>query len=203
MTLADSATSLRFIETLPKKGYRFIGEIRSPEARADSIGKNTDSRAKATNSRRLIWIVTAVMVAIGIAVTCAFFFSRWKATGNATTGITSLAVLPIENLLGDPEQEFFADGMTDELITMIAKTAPLRVISRTSVMSYKGARARKTVREIARELNADAIVEGSMTRAGSKAVLSPSAISMLVPVFINFRQKIAKSCNSCKTLQYY
>jgi TolB-like protein len=68
------------------------------------------------------------------------FFSRWRATGNATRGITSLAVLPMENLSGDPEQEFFADGMTDELITMIAKSTPLRVISRSSVMRFKVAR---------------------------------------------------------------
>jgi TolB-like protein len=174
--LGDSATSPRFIETLPRKGYRFIGEIGSPNEQTGSIGKDLVSRAKATNPRLVIWIVAALVVATGIAATCIFYFSHWRAPGNATTGITSLAVLPIENLSGDPEREFFADGMTDELITMIAKSTPLRVISRTSVMSFKGARARKPVREIARELNVDAIVEGSLTRAGSRVRITAQLI---------------------------
>ncbi|HYK36586.1 hypothetical protein [Alloacidobacterium sp.] len=81
--------------------------------------------------------------------------------GKVTSGITFLAVLPMENLSGDPKQEFFADGMTDELITMIAKSTPLRVLSK-SCDELKG--ARKPVQDIARSLDVDAVVESSVIR---------------------------------------
>jgi TolB-like protein len=80
--------------------------------------------------------------------------------------LNSIAVLPLENLSGDPLEEFFADGMTDQLITNLAKVGSLRVISRTSVMQYKG--AKKSLPEIARELNVDAIIEGSVIRSGGR-----------------------------------
>ena len=80
--------------------------------------------------------------------------------------IQSLAVLPLENLSRDPEQEYFADGMTEELITDLSKIGALRVISRTSVMHYKG--TQKTVPEIARELNVDAVVEGLTGRTSRR-----------------------------------
>ena len=76
----------------------------------------------------------------------------------------SIAVLPLDNFSGDPAQEYFADGMTDELITDLAKIGAVRVISRTSVMRYKG--TKKGLPEIARELNVDGIIEGSVTRSG-------------------------------------
>ena len=80
--------------------------------------------------------------------------------------ITSLAVLPLENLSGDPDQEYFAEGMTDELITDLAQLGDLRVISRTSVMHYKG--TQKTLPQIAQELNVEAVIEGTVTRAGDR-----------------------------------
>ena len=79
--------------------------------------------------------------------------------------ITSLAIIPLENLSGDSNQEYFADGMTDELITMLARDSDLRITSRTSVMQYKG--ARKPLGDIARALNVDAILEGSVSRSNS------------------------------------
>jgi TolB-like protein len=75
-------------------------------------------------------------------------------------------VLPLDNLSGDPSQEYFADGMTDSLITTLAQIGALRVISRTSVMRYKGART--SLPEIARELNVEAVVEGTVLRAGER-----------------------------------
>ena len=78
--------------------------------------------------------------------------------------IESLAVLPLENLSGDPEQEYFAEGLTEALITTLAKIGELRVVSRTSAMQYKG--VHKSLREIARELGVDAVVEGTVLRAG-------------------------------------
>ena len=85
--------------------------------------------------------------------------------GNAPA-ITSLAVIPLDNLSGDPSQEYFADGMTDELITMLAKNSSLRIVSRTSVMQYKG--ARRPLPEIARQLGVDGILEGSVSRFGNR-----------------------------------
>jgi TolB-like protein/Tfp pilus assembly protein PilF len=88
--------------------------------------------------------------------------------------INALAVIPLENLSRDPEQEYFADGMTDELITDLAKTATARMASRTSVMRYKG--TKKSVREIGRELDVDAIVEGTVTRSGDRVRITAQLI---------------------------
>ena len=88
--------------------------------------------------------------------------------------IRSLAVLPLENLSGDASQEYFADGMTDELITDIAQIGSLRVISRTSAMHYKG--THKTLPEIAKELNVDAVVEGTVTRSGDRVRITAQLI---------------------------
>jgi TolB-like protein/DNA-binding winged helix-turn-helix (wHTH) protein/Tfp pilus assembly protein PilF len=88
--------------------------------------------------------------------------------------IQSLAVLPLENLSGDPSQDYFADGMTDELITMLAKTTNLRVVSRTSAMQYKG--ARRPLRDIARELGVDGILEGSVARSGNRVHMTVQLI---------------------------
>jgi serine/threonine-protein kinase len=88
--------------------------------------------------------------------------------------ITSIAVLPLENLSGDPDQEYFADGMTEELIATLAQVRALRTISRTSMMRYKG--VRKPVEEIARELNVDAVVEGSVRRAGDRVRITAQLV---------------------------
>jgi TolB-like protein/Tfp pilus assembly protein PilF len=91
------------------------------------------------------------------------------------TQVHSIAVLPLENLSGDPKQEFFADGITDELITEVAHLRPLRVISRTSVMRYKG--TRKPLPEIARELDVDAVLEGSVLRSGPQVRVTAQLIA--------------------------
>ncbi|MFI5371305.1 MAG: protein kinase [Candidatus Eisenbacteria bacterium] len=93
---------------------------------------------------------------------------------SATRRITSIVVLPLENLSGDAEQEFFADGMTEELIACLAQVRALRIISRTSAMRYKG--QRKSIAEIARELNVDAVVEGSVRRAGDRVRITAQLI---------------------------
>lgn len=82
------------------------------------------------------------------------------------TRIHSLAVLPLVNLSNDAAQDFFADGMTEELTTELARISALRVISRTSAMQYKG--AHKPLPQIAKELNVDAVIEGSVLRAGNR-----------------------------------
>jgi TolB-like protein/Flp pilus assembly protein TadD len=120
--LCDSAESPRFIETIPRRGYRFIAGLGTP------AGK-----------------------------------------------IESLAVLPLENISGDPKEEYFADGMTEALITNLAKISALHVVSRTTAMHYKG--VHRPLREIAGELQADAIVEGTVMRSGQRIRISAQLIS--------------------------
>ena len=95
-------------------------------------------------------------------------------TGPASPSVKAVAVLPLENLSHDPEQEYFADGMTDALITTLAQIRALRVISRTSVMRYKG--ARKSLPEIARELNVEAVIEGTVVRSGDRVRIGAQLI---------------------------
>jgi len=128
--LDDSPEKPRFIETLPRRGYRFIAPVER------SVQEPLPSQ------------------------------------------IRSLAVLPLENLTGDLAQEYFVDGMTDALITRLAQIGALRVISRTSVMHYK--RTRKKLPEIGRELNVDAVVEGSVFRSGSTCVSRRSWFTLQV-----------------------
>jgi len=93
---------------------------------------------------------------------------------NPRTQIRSIAVLPLTNLSGDPAQDYFADGMTDELITALAKNRSLRVVSRTSTMQYKG--VRRPLRDIARELGVDGILEGSLERSGNRVHMTVQLI---------------------------
>jgi TolB-like protein/Tfp pilus assembly protein PilF len=113
--------------------------------------------------------VLVVVLGLGVAA------MRWRAHGSAeAVHIQSVAVLPLENLSDDPEQEYFADGMTEALISGLSKISALRVISRTSVMHYKGTKA--TLPEIARELNVDGVVEGSVQRVGERVKITAQLI---------------------------
>jgi TolB-like protein/Tfp pilus assembly protein PilF len=109
------------------------------------------------------WLLVAA--AMGVITAAAFLLYHHGRRSPARMDIHSLAVLPLQNLSGDPDQEYFADGMTDELITDLAQIHSLRVISRTSVMQFK--HTRKSLPEIAAELNVDAVVEGSVLRTGN------------------------------------
>jgi TolB-like protein/tRNA A-37 threonylcarbamoyl transferase component Bud32/Flp pilus assembly protein TadD len=121
------------------------------------------------------WLVLVAALAAVFAVLAALNFERLRTrlTGGAPR-IRSLAVLPLENLSGDPEQEYFADGMTEELITNLAKISALKVISRTSMMQYKG--TKKPLPQIAKELNVDAIIEGSVLREGGQVRITAQLI---------------------------
>lgn len=177
--LSDSAEKPRLIETLPRRGYRFIGVVeptsegtapRKTGPMADSLETvaRPGTQPVAWPTYRLI----AVTV-LGLAFVAVIVFSldaggvRRKVFGTSSRApaIRSLAVLPLENLSGDPSQEYFADGMTDELITDLAQIHSLRVISRTSVVQFK--RTQKKLPDIAAELNVDAVVEGSVSRTGN------------------------------------
>lgn len=163
----------RYIQTVTGKGYRFVAE-KLNGGPSSSLGSDQHQVAPqpktAPGNRRRWWAAASTATALFLlaGVTLAFnagglrdriFFVRKRPS------IHSIAVLPLANLSGDPAQDYYADGMTDELITMLAKNSALRVISRTSAMQYKG--ARRPVREIAKELGVDGIVEGSVARSAN------------------------------------
>jgi TolB-like protein/Tfp pilus assembly protein PilF/predicted Ser/Thr protein kinase len=146
------------------------GEIRAMLETAVPIGA-----AAAEPSRRRLrrTAIGGLLVALGIAAVSAIYFKD-RLRGSAGATIESLAVLPLENLSGDKEQEYFADGMTEALITELAKIHPLKVISRTSIMQFKG--TRQALPEIGRALHVDAIVEGSVRRSGDRVAISVQLI---------------------------
>jgi serine/threonine protein kinase/Tfp pilus assembly protein PilF len=132
----------------------------------------------ATPRARIAFPALGVAAAILIAVAVLAFNlggvrSRFFG-GSSSASVQSLAVLPLRNLSGDPEQEYFADGLTDALIGDLAKISSLRVISHTSAMAYKG--TKKTLPQIARELNVDSVVEGSVARAGQRVRVTAQLI---------------------------
>ncbi|HEY1250110.1 MAG TPA: protein kinase [Thermoanaerobaculia bacterium] len=129
----------------------------------------TVPEAPAARPRR--WWPAAILLAAAIAA-AAVLLGRHRASSAGR--IESLAVLPLANLSGDPQQDYFADGMTDELITALARVGSLRVTSRTSVMRYKG--STKPMPEIGRELGVDAVVEGSVAHAGSRVKITAQLI---------------------------
>ena len=185
--LGDSAENPLFIETLPKRGYRFIADVSILDTdarlrRPEPVAAGPPARepglmpqgSAAVAPRRRLW-PTSVIVALALVLSLSIL-SVWlfRSRGPAPAGIRSLAVLPLENLSGDASQNYFADGMTDELITDLAQISALRVISRTSVMAYKG--ARKPLPQIARELNVDAVVEGTVLRSGDQVRITAQLI---------------------------
>ena len=121
-----------------------------------------------TRKQKLLWAVLAV-AAIGLILAVWLVQRRLH-----VATIQSLAVLPLKNLSGDPSQEYLAEGMTDELITELARIPTLRVVSRNSVMLEKG--SRKPLRQIAQELNVDAVVEGSVVHVGDKVRITAQLI---------------------------
>src|ERR1700723_1624691 len=186
--LGDSAENPRFIETLPKRGYRFSGDVSVVDEhprrkRSESVGDlpatepahKRQAAELAVAPQRRLWPARRVIIGMALVVSLPILAVWLFHSGSrAPAGIRSLAVLPLDNLSADASQNYFADGMTDELITDLAQISALRVISRTSVMAYKG--ARKPLPQIARELNVDAVVEGSVLRSGDKVRVTAQLI---------------------------
>lgn len=159
--LDDSAENPRFIETLHRHGYRFITTtVRNP----------IQSETPASPLRRWSVPVLAALFLIALAL-FVWGGDNLRGTGLFRTAvqpqIRSLAVLPFTNISGDPQHESFADGMTEALITELSRIGPLRVISQTSMMQYKGEK-KKSLPQIGRELNVDAVLEGSALRVGNR-----------------------------------
>src|SRR5580704_1668597 len=192
--LSDTADNPRFIETVPRRGYRFVAPVSvarlestsvvdqevvvpTGEESSESIASTVavpDATAQPrlpskdvapTSNRRpslLAWAAVAVVVlSTGFALRL-----RFKAPAMQSGSVQSIAVLPLQNISADPTQEYLAEGMTDEIITDLAKLAGPKVISRTSAMQYKG--TRKTIPEIALELHVGAVLEGSVERSGDR-----------------------------------
>ncbi len=174
-TLDDDSREPRFIETVPTAGYRFIAQVdTAPRDEPVTVqplasprpGPGVPPPPKSRLHFRLAAIVVVFLAAVGAV---------WLlASRHRSAPIRSLAVLPLDNLSGDPSQEYFADGMTDELITELARIPDLRVVSRTSVMADKG--ARRSLPDIARQLDVDAIVEGSIVRSGERIRITAQLI---------------------------
>src|SRR5262249_52588571 len=176
--LNDDPESPRFIQTVTGKGYRFIAPIAGAESEPPRILEFArPQEAKPPNAG---WRTkTATFALLGVALLMAVWLALWLIPGfsyraNASPPIRSIAVLPLADLYGHPAQEYFADAMTDELITNLAKVGALRVTSRTTVVLYK--HTNKKLTEIARELNVDGIVEGSVVRSGQRVRVTAQLI---------------------------
>jgi serine/threonine protein kinase/tetratricopeptide (TPR) repeat protein len=172
----------RCLEKEPGHRYQRSSEVRAAlEAVYTPPGNSTSSIAAATasadSSKRNIWIPSLIALAILLAVLFAANVGGFRDRmfhRASVAGIHSLAVLPLENLSGDPQQQYFADGMTEELTTELSQVSSLRVVSRTSAMRYKG--TQKSVPQIASELNVDAVVEGSVEREGDRVRITAQLV---------------------------
>jgi TolB-like protein/DNA-binding winged helix-turn-helix (wHTH) protein/Tfp pilus assembly protein PilF len=185
--LGDSAASPRFIETLPRRGYRFIapvaqmsdGDVAAGESLTDPQRPDPDASRRADAAQplaaaatrgwlRLSFLLTVVVIAAGL-----WLARGWRAAepqASAGARIRTLAVLPLENLSNEAENDYFTDGMTDALITDLASIRSLNVIARQSTRQFKG--STKPVATIAKELGGvDAVIEGSVFRNGNRVRL--------------------------------
>jgi TolB-like protein/DNA-binding winged helix-turn-helix (wHTH) protein/Flp pilus assembly protein TadD len=202
--LRDGEDGARYIETVSKRGYRFVAEVREFEpaegngfsnkhhslaattASSVSEGDLHPSSSGGTNGLETPgrsapashgWIQGLVGGTAIIALVALLQGAGWRQRlfGAADPGpVRSVAVLPLQNLSNDPSQEYFVDGMTDELITDLAQIRELKVVSKTSIMQYKGTRT--PLPQIGRELGVDAVVEGSVLRSGDRVRITAQLI---------------------------
>ena len=197
--LGDSSENPRFVETIPRRGYRFIapvagsllpatptippqqesGHVPVEAAKPEPVEPPAEIRSKPADHP---WASTGrlAIVGAGILLACllgaAAFYRYHRSGAVAPAQSKSLIVLPLENLSGDKDQDYFADGMTDDLIANLAKIHSLRVISRSTAMSYKG--THKPLSQIASELNVDAVVEGTVLRVGDRVRITAELVQV-------------------------
>lgn len=182
--LGDSADNPRFIETFSRRGYRFIAPVEGvPLASPAQVPSEVPSaggaseETQASSSPTKVALAGLGAAAVIVALLVAFNVGgvqNWIRGRPSGKPFRSLAVLPLANLSSDPAQEYFADEMTEELITQFSKLGNLKVISRTSVMQYKG--TRKPLPQIARELGVDAIVEGAVQLSGKRVRITAQLV---------------------------
>ena len=201
--LGDSSGNPHYIETIPKRGYRFVAPVTAaaPGAAAKpisdtltssvalqtatampvdlqrtSIRSQSPSRQSWFTLPRIALITVLALLGVALSALAAHYVGRVDASKMLAERSSSLVVLPLENLSGDKEQDYFADGMTDDLIANLAKIRSLRVIPRSTAMAYKG--ARKPLSAIAAELNVDAVVEGTVMRAGNRVRITAELVQV-------------------------
>jgi TolB-like protein/DNA-binding winged helix-turn-helix (wHTH) protein/tetratricopeptide (TPR) repeat protein len=176
--LGDDADNPKYVETLPRCGYRFIASLNgaNDDALADaSLPAAVAPPISAPRFRALPLTAAAVLLAVIAAFGLNIGGLRSRLLAKRTPpAIRSLAVLPLQNLSNDPEQEYFSDGMTDALTTDLSQVSALRVISRTSAMRYK--KTDKSLPQIGRELGVDAVVEGTVQRSGNHVRITAQLI---------------------------
>ena len=172
--LGDPADNPRFVETVRRRGYRFVAPVEQEEREEttkEPLGQQSREPPEPVSiggrSRRNYFVLIALVVALSsVLITVILMNRKPSGQGRESSRLDSLAVLPLDNLMDDPEQDYFVDGMTDLLIANLAQISALRVTSRTSTVHYKN--ARKTLPVIAQELGVAAIVEGSVLRSGDR-----------------------------------
>ena len=201
--LGDSSENPRFIETIPRRGYRFIAQVEevssafppstdsadgpignasavpllSKSGKLKGVSVDKTKRSRWLVLPRLAFVLITLAVIVGVSSQIAVHYARGVDPSKVKSDRSpSLVVLPLENLSGDKDQDYFADGMTDELIANLAKIRSLRVISRSTAMAYKG--TRKPLSQIARELNVDAVVEGTVLRAGDRVRITAELVQV-------------------------
>ena len=197
--LGDSSENPRFVETIPRRGYRFIAPVAGhfPSGNSQNQIRNRldptpveepDSTESLPNNvrsepagrrwgpaARFLVVGTAILACV-ISAIVLYHYRRAATSEILPTHNKSLVVLPLENLSGDKDQEYFADGMTDDLIANLAKIHSLRVISRSTAMTYKG--THKPLSQIASELNVDAVVEGTVLRVGDRVRITAELVQV-------------------------
>ncbi|MFZ0584510.1 MAG: winged helix-turn-helix domain-containing protein [Candidatus Acidiferrales bacterium] len=206
--LGDSSENPIFIETLSRRGYRFIAPVEeltgqsgpieraliAPNATTSAVGdegvavelaRMAKPGSQASRAPHYLYLKIStralegigLIAAVGLISLLIFHYVKKPSVSSANSEqIKSLVVLPLEDLSGEKDQDYFADGMTDELIASLAKIRQLRVTSRTSAMAYKG--TRKPLSEIARELHVDAVVEGTVLRAGNRVRITAELVQV-------------------------
>jgi TolB-like protein/DNA-binding winged helix-turn-helix (wHTH) protein len=201
--LLDSSDHPLYVETVPRRGYRFVAPVE--DVPAPSVAPATheqdhpsdpsplESNPSLTSpitgyfrrwpdigrwlsAPRITTVAYVALAALVALLTFALHSIRSAAGKASSPRSTSLVVLPLENLSGEKDQDYFADGMTDELIANLAKIRSLHVISRSTAMAYKG--TRKPLSEIARELNVDAVVEGTVMRVGNRVRITAELVQV-------------------------
>jgi TolB-like protein/DNA-binding winged helix-turn-helix (wHTH) protein/Tfp pilus assembly protein PilF len=183
LILGDDPNDPRFLQTIVGKGYRFVGPITVIPATAPAPApvpatdeETQPSRPKTALRWKLVafaavfMLASAAVVALAVVAFRYFDWIRWF----PRPPVHSIAVLPLKNLSGNPGDEYFADGMTDELITNLAKISALRVTSYTSVSKYKT--TSKPLPQVAQELQVDGIIEGSVLRSGDQVRITAQLI---------------------------
>ena len=189
--LGDNAQSPRLVETLPRRGYRFIAQVEKLNGSpiesglesalalgvAERQSEKTPGDARAQTIKSHAGLIVLIVAIVAAALIAGYFVWRSPKPGPSRAKLM-IAVLPFENLSGDPEQDYFSDGMTEEMIARLGQLQPqtLGVIARTSAMTYKG--ANKDVARIGRELGVGFIVEGSVRREQERVRITAQLIQV-------------------------